>query len=249
MLKIIISPAKKMNVTDEFPCTPSTPIFQDKAEFLHEQLRNMSLEDLKKLWGCSDKLALQNYERLQSYAVKAAVTPALLAYEGIQYQHIAPAVFSDTQWDYANDHLRILSGFYGMLKPTDTVIPYRLEMQAKLKSEQGKDLYSFWGSLLYDQLICEQTTSIVNLASAEYSKTILPYIQSEQMHCVTCTFGELINGQVKVKGTQAKIARGEMVRWMASKNVTEFPELKDFNELGYTFSTEHSSVENYVFLV
>ena len=213
MLKIIISPAKKMNLIEEYPCEPTTPVFLDRALDLHERLKKMTLAELTTLWGCSDKLAAQNHERLHTYSPEHALSPALLSYEGIQYQHIAPGVFTDAQWNYVNSHLRILSGFYGILAPTDTVVPYRLEMQAKLKTENDVDLYGYWGNALYEELVRDGMTELVNLASGEYSKAILPYIKvapapsrnGSQTHdsspssetcppcipCITCIFGDL----------------------------------------------------------
>lgn len=228
MLKIVISPAKKMNITDEFPCNATVPVFSDRADVLHGILKNKNIQELKTLWKCSDKLAEQNYQRLHAFSPDQAVTPALLAYEGIQYQHIAPSVFTDAQWHYVNVHLRILSGFYGILKPTDKVIPYRLEMQAKLEAAKKNDLYEYWSDTLYQSLLAEGMTELVNLASAEYSKAILPY---KNIRCITCIFGEEVNGKIKVKGTQAKIARGEMVRWMADQkieSVSDIGSVKNF---------------------
>ena len=148
------------------------------------------------------------------------------------YQHIAPSVFTDAQWHYVNVHLRILSGFYGILKPTDKVIPYRLEMQAKLETAKKNDLYEYWSDTLYQSLLAEGMTELVNLASAEYSKAILPY---KNIRCITCIFGEEVNGKIKVKGTQAKIARGEMVRWMADQKIESVSDIREFKELGYRF--------------
>lgn len=248
MLKIIISPAKKMNIIDEFDCTITTPIFLNEAKQLHEQLITMPLEALKSLWQCSDKLTVQNYERLHTYTMERNLTPALLAYEGIQYQYMAPQIFDDMQWNYVCKHLRILSGFYGILKPTDGVIPYRLEMQAKLKNANTQNLYQFWGDVIYRELIKENKSCvIVNLASAEYSKAVLPYVESPISY-ITCVFGEMMNGKVKVKGTQAKMARGEMVRWMAKKQVENVTDIQNFNSLGYQFQEELSTDTEYVFI-
>ena len=257
MLKIIISPAKKMNLTQEYPCTLTTPVLLDHARELYNRLQDMELSSLKSLWGCSDRLALQNYERLHEFSPDRAESPALLSYEGIQYQHMAPSVFTDTQWDYVCRHLRILSGFYGILSPTDRVIPYRLEMQAKLKTSRGNDLYDFWGDRLYRQLMTEGMTELVNLASGEYSRAVLPYLAQDQrlrsteassVPCVTCIFGEFLNGKVKMKGTKAKIARGEMGRWRAEQQIERVEDMKEFHELGYRFRPELSRPEEYVFI-
>ena len=245
MLKIIISPAKKMNIIEDYPCGLTTPVFLDRAHSLHEKLKGMGLAELKNLWDCSDRLAAQNYERLHTYSPEHALSPALLSYEGIQYQHIAPSVFTDAQWEYVTSHLSILSGFYGVLSPTDAVIPYRLEMQAKLKTEQGPDLYGYWGSSLFEELAGSGMTELVNLASAEYSKAVLPYLTA--IPCITCIFGEIVNGKVKMKGTQAKIARGEMVRWMSEKGIEKAEDIREFKELGYRFRPDLSKEDEYVF--
>ena len=121
MIQIIISPAKKMNICEEFPGTATTPVFAEQTDLLYQTLKQMSFEELQKLWKCSEKLALQNTKRLCEFTPADAVTPAVLAYEGIQYQYLAPGIFSDTQWDYVNRHLNILSGFYGVLCPSDAV--------------------------------------------------------------------------------------------------------------------------------
>lgn len=250
MIKIIISPAKKMNIIDEYDCTLTLPVFMEETRLIQSMLKEMAREDLKKLWQCSDKLADLNYERLHTYNLNKNLTPALIAYEGIQYQYMAPHIFSDAQWNYVSEHLRILSGFYGILAPTDGVIPYRLEMRAKLRADDKKDLYQFWENKIYDKLVQDTDASdlqILNLASAEYSKAVLPYI-APPVSCVTCVFGEETNGKVKVKGTQAKMARGEMVRWMAENQVKKITGVREFDRLGYAFSKDLSNNSEYIFL-
>ena len=133
-MRIIISPAKKMNVdTGSFACE-ALPQFLPKTEQLYERLRSMSYGELKALWKCNDQIAALNFERLKTMDLRRGLTPAILAYEGIQYQYMSPGVFTYGELDYMQEHLRILSGFYGILRPFDGVTPYRLEMQAKLRS-------------------------------------------------------------------------------------------------------------------
>ena len=129
-----------MNINTDDLAYRDLPEFLPQTERLLESLRGMSYDELKKLWKCSDKIAEQNYERLRNMDLRRILTPAVLAYEGIQYQYMAPAVFSAEEYEYIQEHLRILSGFYGVLKPFDGVVPYRLEMQAKLSIENTKDL-------------------------------------------------------------------------------------------------------------
>ena len=155
-MKIILSPAKKMKIRQDEPFLADRPEFLEEAKYLRELLKEKTPEELKALWQCNDKIAQENLRRLRELDLEHNRTLALLAYEGIQYQYMAPQVFTETQWQYARKHVRILSGLYGVLNPTDGVIPYRLEMQAKLENREGKDLYAFWGNQLYESLAKEE---------------------------------------------------------------------------------------------
>ena len=158
-MRMIISPAKQMQEdTDSFSCK-EMPVFLEKAEILKEWIRNLSYDEQKKLWACNDKIARQNAERFANMDLRKNLTPALLAYNGIQYTYMAPAVFEDGQYEYVQEHLRILSGFYGVVKPLDGVVPYRLEMGAK-----DKNLYEFWGDSLYREVM-DESRILINLAS------------------------------------------------------------------------------------
>ena len=264
-MKIIISPAKKMNVdTDTLACR-STPVFLEQTEQLLAWMRQLTFEQAKELWKCNDRIAEQNYRRFQEMNLNRNLTPAVIAYEGIQYQYMAPAVFGGSETDYIQEHLRILSGFYGVLKPFDGVVPYRLEMQAKA-SEEG-DLYKFWGDKLYRKVVRKEKpvsgtpgteppmlessgadkNLIVNLASKEYSKCVEKYLTSEDRY-LTIVFGELTDGKVKQKGTLAKMARGEMVRYLAEHEVEDLEGIKGFDRLGYWFDEALSNEQEYVFL-
>lgn len=246
-MKIIISPAKKMNIDTDSLAWRDLPAFLPQTEEILEKLRGMDYESLKKLWKCNDKIAVQNVERLEHMDLRKRLTPAILAYEGIQYQYMAPAVFSDKEYDYIQEHLRILSGFYGVLKPFDGVVPYRLEMQAKLQIDDAKDLYRYWDSKLADQLVAE-TDCIINLASKEYSSAVAKYLPDD-VQMITCVFGEEVNGKIVEKGTLCKMARGEMVRRMAEQNVETPNELKNLQLSNYQFAEDLSDERNYVFLL
>lgn len=156
MLRIIISPAKKMNVMDEAPADAGVPRFLERTRELKQYLQSLDYETLKSIWKCNDKLARLNFERLREMELDRNVTPAVFAYEGIQYQSMAPMVFEQTHLDYIGTHLYILSGFYGILRAFDGVVPYRLEMQARLSWKQEErlltSLYEYWGSSLYEVL-------------------------------------------------------------------------------------------------
>lgn len=245
-MRIIISPAKKMNVdTDSLPWQ-DLPLFLEKTEQLHQAMRALSYDTLKKIWKCNDQLAQLNVERLQQMDLHNNLTPAILSYEGIQYRYMSPGVFTEQQLTYVQEHLRILSGFYGLLRPFDGVTPYRLEMQAKLPAAGKKDIYTFWGDQLAKALFAE-TDCIVNLASKEYSTCISRYLP-ESVRFVTCVFGEEKNGKVVEKATMCKMARGEMVRYMAEHEVRKPEEIQAFDRLQFTFSPERSDASTYVFL-
>lgn len=245
-MKIIISPAKKMNVdTDSFPYR-DLPKFLPNTEEICGQLQSMSYEELKKLWKCNDQIAQLNVRRLQDMDLLGRLTPAVLAYEGIQYQYMAPGVFTDQEYAYIQEHLRILSGFYGVLRPFDGVTPYRLEMQAKLKIGECKDLYAYWGDRLAKTLFAE-TDCILNLASKEYSICVSKYLP-DTVRFITCVFGEEKDGKVIEKGTMCKMARGEMVRYMAQNQVSAPEQIKSFNRLNYRFDESRSDDNTYIFL-
>ena len=246
-MRIIISPAKKMKVdTDSLP-HQDLPQFLPRTKQLCKLLQAMSAEDLKKLWKCNDQIAALNIKRLQNMDLHNRLTPAVLAYEGIQYQYMAPGVFTEEAFDYVQEHLRILSGFYGILKPFDGVTPYRLEMQAKLRVGEARDLYAYWGDSLAKSLF-KETDCIVNLASKEYSVCISKYLP-ENVRLITCVFGEEKNGKVIEKGTMCKMARGEMVRFMAENQIEDPEQIKSFNRLNYRFDPVRSDDNIFVFLL
>ena len=245
-MRIIISPAKQMRVdTDSFACT-ELPTFMEKTEILKNWISGLTYEQQKALWACNDKIARQNAERFAHMDLHRNLTPAILAYDGIQYTYMAPAVFEDGRYEYVQEHLRILSGFYGVVKPMDGVVPYRLEMQAKVVVAGHKNLYEFWGDSIYRE-VRDSSGIIINLASKEYSKCIERYLQPGDWY-ITCVFGELENGKVVQKGVYAKMARGEMVRFMAGIHAEEPEQMKAFNWSGYHFAEELSSDTEYVFI-
>ena len=245
-MRIIISPAKKMRVDTDSMAWRELPVFLEKTERILAVLRAMRPDELKALWKCNDAIAQLNVERLREMELSRCLTPALLAYEGIQYQYMIPEVFTDQEFDYVQEHLRILSGFYGLLRPFDGVVPYRLEMQAKLKVGESCDLYAFWGDELAGQLF-SQSRCILNLASKEYSQCISRYLPSD-VRFITCVFGEEKEGKVIEKGTLCKMARGEMVRFMAENQIEKPEDIRAFSRLHYQYAPQHSDDDTYVFL-
>ena len=244
-MKIILSPAKKMNMDPDRLTPAGLPDFLDQTEEILSWLRDRSYEELKTLWKCNDKIAQQNIVRLEQMELRSQLTPAVLSYEGIAYQYMAPAVFESDHYEYVQEHLRILSAFYGVLRAMDGVTPYRLEMQAKASIGGKKDLYELWGSRLYEA-VRDESGVIVNLASKEYSKCIEKYLMPEDRY-VTITFCEKSGNKLVTKGTYAKMARGEMVRYMAEHQIEDPVEIRNFDCLGYVFREDLSSDKEYIF--
>lgn len=245
-MRIIISPAKKMTIDTDSLAFDTLPRFLPEADIIKHALQAMAPKALQSLWDCNDAITALNIRRLHAMALDKNLTPAILAYEGIQYQYMAPGVFEDGHFDYIGRHLRILSGFYGLLRPFDGITPYRLEMQAKLAVGGCKNLYAFWGGKLAEQ-ICDETDFILNLASKEYSRAVTAHLP-RHVRVVSCVFGEWRNGRLVEKGTLCKMARGQMVRFLAEHNITTTEGIKTFNQLGYAYAPAHSTDDRLIFI-
>ena len=244
-MKIILSPAKKMKIDTDFPGKIGKPVFLDDTKKILTWLKEKNREELKVIWKCNDKIADENYEKIEDMRLSGSLTPAILSYEGIAYKYMAPAVFDDEQLSYIQSNLRILSAFYGVVKPMDGVSPYRLEMQAKAKISSYKDLYEFWGDKLYKE-VRDESGVFINLASKEYYKCIDKYLTDEDRF-ITCDFVEDVGGKLVTKGTYAKMARGEMVRFMAENKIENPEDIKKFDRLSYIFRKDLSNNVKFVF--
>lgn len=177
--------------------------------------------------------------------VERALTPAILSYDGISYQHLAPFVMEEAELAYLQEHLLIMSAFYGLLRPLDAVTPYRLELQAMGEIGMHKNLYAFWGDRLYRE--CKKGDGvIINLASTEYNTIIKRYLTKEDCF-ITITFTEMYKGKLVTKPTYAKMARGEMVRFMAEHRITDVEEIKKFDRLGFVYRAGLSDEREFVF--
>ena len=236
-MKIILAPAKNMQLAEDSPYNLTEPVFINEAEILLNKLKKLNFDELKEVYGASDKIVQDNLERLKISFLDRNLSPAILSYVGIAYKHLSASVFTDEEYEYLDTHLRILSGLYGVLKPFDGIIRYRLEMQSF-------DLYDFWKDKIYKEV---KDDVIINLASKEYSKCIEKYLKNEE-RLITCVFGEISKGKVVQKGTYAKMARGEMVRYMAENNITDVENIKSFNRLGYEYDDDLSKENEYVFI-
>lgn len=222
------------------------PVFMDETQEIMAWVRELDYNTAKAMWKCNDQIAAQNFERFREMDLTNQLTPAILSYEGIAYQYMAPSVFEYGEFDYVQENLRILSAFYGVVKPLDGVTPYRLEMQAKAAIGGHKNLYDYWGRKLYDEVV-DDSHIIINLASKEYAKCIEKYLTKEDQY-ITCIFGEWDGNKVVQKGVYAKMARGEMVRYMAQKRITLPEQIKEFDHLGYRYDEMLSDEKTYIFV-
>ena len=244
-MKIIIAPAKIMKIDrDSFPIQ-SKPQFLDKTRILERFLKSRSNEQLKDLWHASKNVTKQSILQLENMNLDERLTPAILAFSGIQYQYMAPDLFTQPALDYTQKNLRILSGFYGMLRPFDGVCPYRLELNTKMVGFRDYSLYHFWGSDIAENLFQEDNI-VIDLASKQYTRLVKPYL-SQGRQLITVDFQELKNGKWKTVGVHAKMARGEMVRYIAEKQIKNPTDLQDFNDFEFQFEPDVSTKDHYVF--
>jgi len=251
---MVISPAKTLDyetppVTSRF----TQPEHLDHAQVLIEQLRDFSPAQIAELMHLSDKLAGLNAARFGSW--QPNFTPdnakqALLAFKGDVYTGLHAEDFSEADFDFAQDHLRMLSGLYGLLRPLDLMQPYRLEMGTKLANARGNNLYDFWGERisgwLNEALAAQGDEVLLNLASNEYFSAVKRKALNARV--IDTEFKDLKNGQYKIISFYAKKARGLMARYVIKERLTDPAGLKDFNYQGYRYSAEHSKPDRLVFL-
>ena len=251
---ILISPAKTLDFdTPSVAPKHSQAGMLDDSEQLIDILTTKSPLDLEKMMGISSKLAQLNAERYHQWSRpfhKKNAKQALLAFKGDVYTGLNAETFSDTDFLYAQEHLRILSGLYGVLRPLDLIQPYRLEMGIKLENSRGKNLYEFWGERITKKLNSQlkkiESDTILNLASNEYFKSVKHKELNGKL--VTPVFKDWKNGQYKMISFFAKKARGTMSAWLIQQQVEDLAKLKRFKIDGYKYSAAESSPETPVFL-
>ena len=251
---MVISPAKTL----DYETPPATsrftlPQYLDHSQALIEQLRELSPAQISQLMHVSDKIGGLNAARFGSWT--PAFTPdnakqALLAFKGDVYTGMHAEDFSQADFDYAQQHLRLLSGLYGLLRPLDLMQPYRLEMGTKLANARGKDLYAFWGTRISEWLneaLAEQGDDVLlNLASNEYFSAVKRTTLNARV--INTEFKDLKNGQYKIISFYAKKARGLMSRFVIQERINDPAALKHFDAQGYRFSAEQSKPDSLVFL-
>lgn len=249
---VVISPAKRLDWSAR-DVELTTPDFLDDANRLTKTARNLTLRDLKGLMDLSDDLARLNRDRFRAFEADPeaeVVRPAALAFAGDTYQGLDAVSLDGDEMDWAQDHLRILSGLYGVLRPRDAIQPYRLEMGARLKTRRGKDLYAYWRDQISKALNAQAETLgtdlLVNCASQEYFGAV--QLKSLKLNVVTPQFMEDKGGTPKIVSFFAKRARGAMARYVIQHRLTETKALQDFDSGGYAYQPELSTDAKPVFV-
>ena len=249
----LLSPAKKMNMAPTETGVPTTqPRLRDDMNELAIVAKTQTAKDLKRLMHISDNLATMNFERFQAFNLdnrSNTAKPAGLAFDGDVYWGLQADSFSEDTLSYAQAHLRILSGLYGVLRPMDAIQPYRLEMGTKMANGRGTSLYDFWGALIADRLNVDLAdhadTTVVNLASNEYFKAV--DAKSLGRTVIRAKFLNVKDGEARSLMYYAKHARGTMARWIMENRVDRADGLKDFNAGGYTLDAIASTGNELVF--
>ena len=250
----VISPAKTLDYETPVSISKHTqPLFADRSAELIDVLAEYSPQRIGKLMGISDKLAELNVNRYAEWTRKSTKKNArqsLLAFKGDVYVGMEAQSFSESDFEFAQSHLRILSGLYGVLRPLDLMQPYRLEMGTKLKNDHGDDLYDFWGpeitKALNKQLKLNGDEILLNLASNEYFKSVKKDLLNAEI--VAPVFKDKKNGKYKIVSFYAKKARGAMSGWIIRKGITDPKKLKKFTGMGYKYSAKESTETSPMFL-
>ena len=251
---IVLSPAKTLDYSVDPKSNHTAPQFLSQSSKLIKTLKEKEPKDIASMMGLSDKLATLNFDRYQSWKAAKSVSsdakPSMLVFKGDVYQGLNAEDFSNKDLKFAQKHLRILSGLYGILRPMDIMKPYRLEMGTKLETSKGKNLYEFWGELVQnnviDDLSSQKSDLLINLASKEYFSVLgkMP----EFINVVSPVFKDYKSGKYKIISFYAKKARGLMARWIIQNKITDFEQLINFDIDGYKYSKAESTTSEPVFL-
>lgn len=250
---IVISPAKTLDY--ETPAKTgvfTSPDYLDRSQQLINRLRKFSSLDISELMNVSAKIADLNFDRYESWKkpfTEKNAKQAVLAFKGDVYTGLDAETFKADDFKFAQKHLRVLSGLYGLLRPLDLMQPYRLEMGTKLKTDSGKNLYEFWGSDITEGLNAQlkkiKSKTLINLASNEYFKSVRPKELNAEI--ITPAFKEFKNGEYKMIGIYAKKARGLLSRYIIQNKLNDPEDIKSFDEEGYRFNKKLSKGNNWVF--
>lgn len=246
---ITVSPAKKLDMTEVDGVAPTQPDFAGDAETLAGIARELSVKELQKLMHISEALAKLNAERFRDFD-QLETKPAALAFAGDTYQGLEAGSLDPEEMQFAQAHLRILSGLYGVLRPLDAIAPYRLEMGSRLKTPRGGSLYAYWGDRIALALNAQAealgTDILVNCASQEYFGAV--DLSVLKLRVITPVFFEEKNGEAKIVSFYAKKARGAMARFIIQNRLTSLEGLRDFDSGGYVYQPDRSESDRWVFL-
>ena len=250
---MLLSPAKNLNFDPALDAPkPTKPALSKDTSELAEVMRKLTRAKIKNLMGVSDKLAELNHDRFQGFKTSGRIEgakPAALAFNGDVYLGLDAATLGSKDLAFAQDHLRILSGLYGLLRPLDAIQPYRLEMGSRLKNPRGANLYDFWGDRIAKEINkaakTHQDPTLVNLASNEYFKAVDP--DALKSPVVTPVFKEEKDGRMRQLQFFAKRARGMMARWAIENRIEKASDLKKFSGAGYKFHEGESTDDLWLF--
>jgi cytoplasmic iron level regulating protein YaaA (DUF328/UPF0246 family) len=247
---IVISPAKKLDYTSAVNSPLTTqPALLDHSEELAQGLKALAPQDVSSLMSLSDKLGALNFERFQEWQTPFTdenARPAVLAFKGDVYKGLDADSMSDEDLRWAQDHLRILSGLYGLLRPLDLMQAYRLEMGTKFANPRGGDLYQFWGDIITDELNKTDSSVLVNLASNEYFKSVRKKAIGARI--ITPVFMDKKDDKYKIISFYAKKARGLMSSYIIRNRITEVEQIKNFDTDGYSYNAALSEADQWVFV-
>lgn len=245
----IISPAKNMRNLKIDNINPQIigkeRYFTKETEEIIRVLKNLAPWDIQSLMKVNEKIALQSYAYFQDFNFNDKGVCGLLAYDGLVFKNIKAEDFTKEDFDYANKHIRILDAFYGMVNPLDDILPYRLEMQYPIKI-QGNNLYKFWDDKIYKKLYSEDNV-IVNLASEEYAKTVRRFLNKDDIF-IDIDFKVNKDGKLKTLATLAKMARGQMVKYIIENKINNPEDLKDFTFNNFKYCSNLSTSKKFVFI-
>ena len=250
---MVISPAKTLDFDSPLATTRnSQPRFLDQSQQLINELQKLAPHDISNLMSVSDKIGTLNFDRFQAWQQpfdQDNARAAVLAFKGDVYTGMQAESFNAGDFTFAQKHLRMLSGLYGLLRPLDLIQAYRLEMGTKLSNEKGKNLYAFWDEKITEKINTQLTDmssdTLINLASNEYFKVVKPKLLEARI--ITPVFKDFKNGQYKVISFFAKKARGKMASYIIKNRLTKAADLKGFNDNGYTFNERLSEGDQWVF--
>ena len=245
---VVVSPAKKLDMAPVDGVSPTAPAFPERAQELARVAGALGVNELQKLMGISEKLAVLNAERFAAFGSQEN-KPAALAFAGDTYQGLEASTLDDDEMAWAQNHLRILSGLYGVLRPLDAIEPYRLEMGSRLHTDRGKSLYEYWASdiaeALNKQASATGATHVVNCASQEYFGAV--DLEHLAVPVITPVFKERKDGKEKIVSFFAKKARGAMARFVVQNRITTIDDLRGFATGGYAFQADQSDDSQMIF--